>query len=93
MKKSGILIVSMILCCLLLVGLMACKDPQDELPSGNKDVNEVEEFTEIMTAVIEEFVGMAKANPPISTQLAMAGGRSFRRNGKQGILWTTRLII
>lgn len=74
MKKSAILIVSMILCCLLLVGLMACKDPQGELPSGNKDVNEVEEFTEIMTAVIGEFVSMAKANTSISTQLATADG-------------------
>ena len=70
MKKKIVLFVAMAMCCLLFVGLVACKDPSDS--DNTKDVNEVEEFTEILNAVIGKFVDMTKSDSTATAQLAMA---------------------
>ncbi|MDE5989963.1 MAG: hypothetical protein K2H36_00080 [Clostridia bacterium] len=71
MKKIKTLIVSLILCCLLVICFSACKDPSDN--GDGKDVNEYEEFTQIITTVIEKFAPKKEEGASIAKLAANDG--------------------
>ena len=83
MKKFKIFLVSLVLCCALLLCFSACKDPNND--DTQPKVTQYEEFSGILTNVIEKFAPSKDTDVAVA-KLAVVGGNANESVGSiQGL--------
>lgn len=78
MKKSKVLIILTLLCCILVINLAACKDPSGDYTDSMTGEEQFNEYRQIATAVLDKLTG--KSQSEISVTKLSADSANGKKN-------------